>query len=277
MYNKLFTQILDSSIWLESAYVRLVWITFIAMMDQDGIVALSCIGNVASRARVTDEQAEEAIKCLESVDLRNPDQDHEGKRIERIPGIGWLVINAEKYREIVKADMMRQKTREKVAKHRAKKKLGNPSVTKRDQNVTQSYSYSDSNIRERGDASQVLRTGKPKMEGTFTEEVSDQFDITMTWLKNKKNMRHLPPQEYDALFIELDKHGIGYEEFKTYYEWFEQQDWVQGKTIPVGWLIKSSNIEDYLNRNNKKEKSNGNRKARSGDMSNYLKELDTST
>lgn len=130
MYNKLFTKILDSSIWLEDQPTRLVWITFIAMMDQDGIVALSSIGNVANRARVSIDEADAAIHCLEHPDAFNPDQDHEGRRIERIPGMGWTVLNAAKYRDIVKAETARAQNRERVRKHRAKddKEEGNADV-----------------------------------------------------------------------------------------------------------------------------------------------------
>lgn len=120
MYNKLFTKILDSSIWLENNHVRLVWITFLAMMDQDGTVALSGIGNVASRTRITEDEAEEAIKILESPDPRNPGQEHDGQRIERVPGVGWIVLNSSKYRDIIRADEVRAKTRERVKRHRLK-------------------------------------------------------------------------------------------------------------------------------------------------------------
>jgi len=121
MYNKLWTKILDSSIWLEPPHVRLVWITFLAMQDQDGTVALSGIGNVAARARVSEAEAEEAVRCLESPDARNPGQDHDGRRIERVPGVGWLVLNAEKYREIAKAESNRAATRDRVRRYREKK------------------------------------------------------------------------------------------------------------------------------------------------------------
>jgi hypothetical protein len=114
MYNKLFTKILDSSIWLESDHIRLVWITFLAVMDKDGIVLLSGVGNVANRARVTEELAADAIKCLESPDKKNPDQEHEGRRIERIPGMGWTVLNAKKYQDIVRAETARMQNRERV-------------------------------------------------------------------------------------------------------------------------------------------------------------------
>jgi len=121
MYNKLFTKILDSSIWLEDHPTRIVWITFIACMDEEGIVALSGMGNVASRARVSEEEASAAIHCLENPDTKNPDQDHEGRRIERIPGVGWFVYNAEKYRNIVKREESNRLNRERVQRFRAKK------------------------------------------------------------------------------------------------------------------------------------------------------------
>ena len=100
MYNKLYTKILDSSIWLEEMHIRIVWITMLAMMDQDGMVPLSCVSNVALRSRVSMEQAEEAVRCLEREDSRNPDQDNGGRRIERVPGVGWMVLNGPRYRNM---------------------------------------------------------------------------------------------------------------------------------------------------------------------------------
>ena len=120
MYNKLFAKILDSSIWLESVDTRIVWITFLAAMDQDGFVELSAVGNVAARARIPENAAAEALGILESPDKHAPDQEHEGRRIERVPG-GWVVLNAEKYRDIATRQMAREKTRMRVAKHREKR------------------------------------------------------------------------------------------------------------------------------------------------------------
>ena len=43
MYNKLFTKILDSSIWLESDGTRIVWMTLLAAMDQDGFAQFASV------------------------------------------------------------------------------------------------------------------------------------------------------------------------------------------------------------------------------------------
>lgn len=119
MYNRVFTKILDSSIWLESTATRIVWLTFIAMMDEDGFVALAMPSNVALRARVSKSDAEKAIKILQSEEKDSLDDDHKGKRIERVPG-GWIVLNAGKYREMATRKTIRDSNRARVQRHRSK-------------------------------------------------------------------------------------------------------------------------------------------------------------
>ena len=121
MYNKLFTKILDSSIWLESHPTRIVWMTFIAVMDEDGMCQFASVANLARRAIVTLEEARHAVSVLESPDLDSSDPDHGGKRIERVPG-GWIVLNSAKYREQVTREETRRKTRERVARFREKQR-----------------------------------------------------------------------------------------------------------------------------------------------------------
>lgn len=121
MYNKLFSKILDSSIWLEPTATRLVWLTLIAVMDESGFVQFASVANVAHRARVTLEEAEAAILCLEGPDRNSSDPDHEGKRIERFPG-GWIVLNAEKYRELVTRAIIKEQTKNRVQRFRERRK-----------------------------------------------------------------------------------------------------------------------------------------------------------
>lgn len=121
MYNKLFTKILDSSIWMEATPTRIVWITLLAAMDEDGYASFASVQNLAHRAIVPIEETETAVKILESPDQISPDQEHEGRRIERVPG-GWLILNAKKYRDMINRVLVREGTRLRVAKHRASKK-----------------------------------------------------------------------------------------------------------------------------------------------------------
>lgn len=121
MYNKLFTKILDSSIWLESTPTRIVWLTMIAVMDEAGFAQFAAVGNVAHRARVTIEEARDALTTLESPDPASSDPANEGRRLERVPG-GWVVLNAEKHRSIVSRVVVQEQTRARVKKYRNKLK-----------------------------------------------------------------------------------------------------------------------------------------------------------
>lgn len=90
-------------------------------MDEDGIVGLKTVANVAHRARVSLEDAETAIKVLESPEPETANDEDDGRRIERIPD-GWLVINAKKYKDMITREVQREQTRIRVARHRARKR-----------------------------------------------------------------------------------------------------------------------------------------------------------
>jgi hypothetical protein len=120
MYNKLFTSILDSSIWVEEPATKIVWITLIAAMDEDGFAHFSTLRNLANRAVLSVEQTEAAVKILESPDPNSADKDFDGRRIERVPG-GWMVLNARKYRDTVTRSIAKEKQRQRVQRFRIKK------------------------------------------------------------------------------------------------------------------------------------------------------------
>jgi len=135
MYNKIFRKILDSSIWLEPDSTRIVWLTLIAEMDEDGFCAFACPQNVANRAIVALDKAEQALKTLESPDPNSADPELEGRRIERVPG-GWLVLNASKYRALATREKIREDNRIRAQTFRDRKR--NASVTHRNEIVTPS-------------------------------------------------------------------------------------------------------------------------------------------
>lgn len=119
MYNKLFATILDSSIWMEPTPTRLIWLTLIAVMDEDGFARFATVENLAHRAIIPLDEARAAVACLESPDAGSSDPDHEGRRIERVPG-GWMILNAPKYREIVTRIVAKEGNRRRVQRFRDK-------------------------------------------------------------------------------------------------------------------------------------------------------------
>lgn len=168
MYNKLFTKILDSSIWLEPDATRIVWLTLIAAMDEEGWTQFASVANLAHRARVSLPDAELAVKALESPDPNSSDPDNEGRRIERCAG-GWLVLNSEKYREMVTRSIIKEQTRLRVAEFRKKRKEGcNAPVTQA--NVVETPSDTASSSPKKGKGSRSLPFPSPEECETFAEE-----------------------------------------------------------------------------------------------------------
>jgi hypothetical protein len=147
MYNKIFHKILDSSIWLEPTPTRIVWITLIAAMDQDGFAHFSALENLAGRARVTVDEAKEAVECFLAPDPNSANPANEGRRIERVPG-GYMILNASEHRQTVNRIIQREQTRERVAKHRAKQRYTTvtevlPTVTTRPYTEAEAYTETE--------------------------------------------------------------------------------------------------------------------------------------
>lgn len=95
-YTKLFSNIIDSTIWRESKETKIVWITMLAKADKNGIVEASLPG-LADAARVSLGECLDALKVLRETDEYSRTKEHEGRRIEEVDG-GWRVLNHGKYR-----------------------------------------------------------------------------------------------------------------------------------------------------------------------------------
>jgi hypothetical protein len=96
-FVKLYGSILDSSIWLEPAGTRLLWITMLAMADAEGVVTASVRG-LASRARITKDSCLAGLATLSSPDPDSKNPENEGRRIEKVDG-GWVILNQRAYRD----------------------------------------------------------------------------------------------------------------------------------------------------------------------------------
>jgi hypothetical protein len=115
-YVKLFSEIIDSSIWSEPHSTRVVWITLLALSDCDGYVRGS-IGWLAGKAKVTNAECRAAIAKFLSPDPHSRTPDHDGRRIEALED-GWLVLNYLAFRDRLSSDPKAIATRERVRKHR---------------------------------------------------------------------------------------------------------------------------------------------------------------
>jgi len=104
-YTKLYSSILDSSVWSTSKETRLVWITMLAMATKNGVVHAS-VGGLARRANVTLDECRRALKELEGPDPDSKDGT-DGQRVEAVTG-AWFIKNFEFYRETKSLDAVRK-------------------------------------------------------------------------------------------------------------------------------------------------------------------------
>ena len=104
--------------WSESPATRIVWVTMLAMKDSYQEVHAALPG-LARAANVPVEDTELAIKKFLSPDIYSRTKDHEGRRIEEIPG-GWRILNGEYYRKLMSIEERREYKRIKEAERRAR-------------------------------------------------------------------------------------------------------------------------------------------------------------
>lgn len=95
----------------------------LAVKDKNGYVS----GSVTSMARLANvglKECEKAIRILESPDRRSPGQTNDGRRIQLVEK-GWVVINHEKYRTMIREEYRRNYKAEKERERRVRLKSKN--------------------------------------------------------------------------------------------------------------------------------------------------------
>src|SRR6266404_1996290 len=165
MYAKLFSSILDSSLWTADPPTRILFLTMLAMADREGRIFASRSG-LARRAVIADDDFERALGVLEGPDAESSDMtrnpENGGRRVEPAEG-GWKLINYQYYRDLRDMDERRLQDRERQKRHREKSRK----VTKRhdrSHGITK-VRLSDSEADHINSPNPPLR-GNPRAEGT---------------------------------------------------------------------------------------------------------------
>lgn len=145
-FTKLDPGITDSSLWSYPSDIRIVWITILARCDKDGYVRTSMSG-LQRAANVPMEQVEKAVALFEGPDQDSRTTEHDGRRIERVPG-GWHVLNHAKYRHKLGGESVKDYWARKQEEHRRKLSMTNSekSMTVNDSSVSVSASVSASDL-----------------------------------------------------------------------------------------------------------------------------------
>lgn len=96
-FTKLFSSIINSTIWQESLEVKVLWITMLALKDRDGNVLCSIPG-LAKHAGISIASTLDALEKFKHPDPYSTSKENDGRRIQDIDG-GWFILNHWKYVE----------------------------------------------------------------------------------------------------------------------------------------------------------------------------------
>jgi hypothetical protein len=132
-YTKLFSSILMSSIWEESAETRLVWVTMLALADQHGHVD-GTVKSLARVSRVPIKACQKALDCLLGPDKDDRSGVMSGERIVAEQG-GWRLVNHAAYRHRMSDDERRE--RDKIRKREARLSARRPQTSEFVRDVSQ--------------------------------------------------------------------------------------------------------------------------------------------
>lgn len=129
-YTPIFENIVDSSLWEEPYYVRVLFLSMLALKDRDHVVRAD-VYRLKKRANMKEEEVIEGLKRLEAPDRKRPGQLFEGRRIEKVED-GYLILNGDKYQKLMREANRRAANAKAQAAFRARQAAlaGKPKMVK---------------------------------------------------------------------------------------------------------------------------------------------------
>lgn len=122
--------IVDSSLWEESGDVVKVFMTLLATKDSDHVCRLDAY-KIKKKCNLDEVQVLEILKLLASPDTRRKvKQEFGGRRIKAVED-GWLVLNGQKYRDLVSIEKRKATLRKAQEKFRAKQRANKEDEARR--------------------------------------------------------------------------------------------------------------------------------------------------
>jgi hypothetical protein len=146
MYGKVFDTIYKGTLYGQwEALVTMQQL--IVLADADGVVDMTPMA-ISGTTSIPREIIDKGLEILAAPDKYTRTPGSDGRRIELIDEHrpwGWVLINYDKYKKIRDSETVREQTRERVRKHRAKKKA----ESKHDDDVKDVTECNASNSKKR--------------------------------------------------------------------------------------------------------------------------------
>jgi hypothetical protein len=190
----------DSSLWQEPYFVRVLFTSMLALKDRDFIVRPLDTFKLKTRAHMEEQEVIDGLAILMAPDKRRiGPQEFDGRRIEEVAGVGWKILNGPKYRDMVqamKAESIRESKRLWQANDRKEQAYYNSL------NDSEKAQY----LKERGlEFSKRRKDGRPtKSEIKRAAQIAGGTQALAEGWKDSKPEPTLPPTETekkDATFF----------------------------------------------------------------------------
>lgn len=213
MYGKIFDSIYDGTL-AEDWRALITFQQFIVLCDADGMIDMTPQA-ISRRTGIPIEHIKAGIDILEKADKYSRTPDENGKRIELIDEHrpwGWHIVNHEKYKNIKDAETIRAQTRERVRRHREKKK----NVTEKtlhDVTVTQGNAQKrHTDIDTHINTNKNTDTKPSVPQATHAAEINEVFEFWKTTLNHPRSNLD---DKRKALIRKRLKSGYSVEDLKT--------------------------------------------------------------
>jgi len=227
MYGKIFTSIYDGTL-AEDWRALITFQQLIVLCDADGIIDMTP-QSISRRTGIPIEHIKAGIEILEKEDKYSRTETENGRRIELIDEHrpwGWHIVNHELYKKLQDADTIREQTRERVRKHREKKK-GNVSVTDvTDGNEQKRHIDKDINTNIKD---QTLMSS-PKGDNVPFVEILNLYhehlpELPKCEILNKKRKGYIRQRWQDK------EHGLHtLNHWENFFKFIRKSDFLMGKT-----------------------------------------------
>jgi len=220
MYGKLFDSMYDGTL-VEDWRALITFQQFIILCDADGTVDMTPSA-ISRRTGIPIEHIKAGIEILENADPYSRTPDEDGRRIAHIDEHrpwGWYIVNHNKYKKLIDSDTVRAQTRERVKKHRDKKK-GVTDVT--DGNAQKRHIDTDTNTD-----TEDQEKGKTKRR--FTVQPQSVVDLYHKMLPELPKVVVLTkPRQANIRQRESDKTLENLKEWENYFDHVRQSRFLMG-------------------------------------------------
>lgn len=123
-FTKVFQKITFSSIWQEDYATRVLWISMLVHQNERHIV-MANINGLSRIANMPEPEVEKSLAKLTSPDPKAPNQEFQGRRVEKIKDDEWFILNGEKYRDLMSAAERAEYNRQRQQRYRDRKAAKN--------------------------------------------------------------------------------------------------------------------------------------------------------